>query len=203
MKKVYSSKAKTTVYALSPEQLKVFRDAGYQTSTPEQVIADAANTRLIPPDGARALAIFDFNTGVFSVRVKTSILGPGETSNFVGEVVAADMLRLMAEQADPDRQLAAVPHNVAAQPTGQVTGPANPAGAGPWTAPPMAQAGMLPVNVAPVAGQSADTGLGLDKMMTDMFRVALLNAFNKSIEKAAGDMQAPAAQVIAGPEVAE
>lgn len=41
MKKVYSKKVGGEVFALAPEQLEVFRNAGYQTPAPEEVIADA------------------------------------------------------------------------------------------------------------------------------------------------------------------
>lgn len=186
MKKVYSSKAGTTVYALTPEQLSVFQEAGYQTPTPEQVIADAANIQLIPPEGARALVVFNFKTGIFSVRVKTLLLAPGETSGFVGELIAADVLRQMAQQADPDRYkpvtqpaTAAAPVPFTSEPTGPAMGPENPAAA---------RAALF---TAPAADQSARAGI--ESAISDMFKTALLNAFNKSMEKAAGSVRPPAA----------
>lgn len=197
MKKVYSSKAGTTVYALTPEQLSVFQEAGYQTPTPEQVIADAANIQLTPPEGARALVVFNFKSGIFSVRVKTLLLAPGETSGFVGELIAADVLRQMAQQADPDRYKPVTQHTTAAapvpltsEPTGPAIGPENPAAA----------AGEA-LFTAPAADQSARAGI--ESAISDMFKTALLNAFNKSTEKAAGNVRTPTAQASAGPEVAE
>ena len=41
MKKVYSQKASTEVFALAPEQLVIFKSAGYETPTAEEAIADA------------------------------------------------------------------------------------------------------------------------------------------------------------------
>lgn len=41
MKKVYSKKLGAEAYALAPEQLEVFRQAGYYAPKPEEVIADA------------------------------------------------------------------------------------------------------------------------------------------------------------------
>ena len=46
MKKVYSKKVGGEVFALAPEQLEVFRNAGYQTPAPEEVIADAGAAML-------------------------------------------------------------------------------------------------------------------------------------------------------------
>ena len=41
MKKLYSKQLGSEVYALAPEQLKVFASSGYEVPTPETVIADA------------------------------------------------------------------------------------------------------------------------------------------------------------------
>lgn len=46
MKKVYSQKASTEVFALAPEQLAIFKSAGYETQTAEEAIADAGAVRL-------------------------------------------------------------------------------------------------------------------------------------------------------------
>ena len=55
MKKVYSKKVGGEVFALAPEQLEVFRNAGYQTPAPEEVIADAgAATAYVPKEMAEA-----------------------------------------------------------------------------------------------------------------------------------------------------
>ena len=40
MKKLYSKQLGSEVYALAPEQLKVFASSGYEVPTPEAVIAD-------------------------------------------------------------------------------------------------------------------------------------------------------------------
>ena len=45
MKRVYSKKMGGEVFALAPEQLDVFKQAGYKTPTPEEVIADAGEAR--------------------------------------------------------------------------------------------------------------------------------------------------------------
>lgn len=60
MKKVYSQKASTEVFALAPEQLAVFKSAGYETPTAEEAIADAGAVKLTPPEGKRAYVAFDF-----------------------------------------------------------------------------------------------------------------------------------------------
>ena len=70
MKKVYSKKLGGEVFALAPEQLEVFQNAGYQTPAPEEVIADAAAVKIEPPEGKRAYVVFDFKTGAFKVRTK-------------------------------------------------------------------------------------------------------------------------------------
>lgn len=38
MKKVYSQKASTEVFALAPEQLAIFKSAGYETQTAEEAM---------------------------------------------------------------------------------------------------------------------------------------------------------------------
>ena len=54
MKKLYSKQLGSEVYALAPEQLKVFASSGYEVPTPEAVIADAGAIRIVPPAGKRA-----------------------------------------------------------------------------------------------------------------------------------------------------
>ncbi len=104
MRKVYSTRAGAEVFALSPEQLEVFKKSGYKTSTPEEVIADAGAIVLEPPEGARAYVVFNFKTGVFAVRVRTCTLKDGkETGAIVGEIVQAGITKRLAETADPDR----------------------------------------------------------------------------------------------------
>ena len=48
MKKLYSKQLGSEVYALAPEQLKVFASSGYEVPTPEAVIADAGAIRIVP-----------------------------------------------------------------------------------------------------------------------------------------------------------
>lgn len=104
MRKVYSTRAGAEVFALSPEQLEVFKKSGYKTSTPEEVIADAGAIVLEPPEGARAYVVFNFKTGVFAVRVRTCTLKDGkETGAIIGEIVQAGITKRLAETADPDR----------------------------------------------------------------------------------------------------
>lgn len=104
MKKVYSKRAGAEVFALAPEQLEVFRKSGYETPAPEEVIADAGAATLTPPEGKRAYVVFNFKTGVFSVRVRTCTLENGKaTGELVGEIVQAGMVKRLAENADPDR----------------------------------------------------------------------------------------------------
>ena len=62
MKKLYSKQLGSEVYALAPEQLKVFASSGYEVPTPEAVIADAGAIRIVPPAGKRAYAVFKFTT---------------------------------------------------------------------------------------------------------------------------------------------
>ena len=103
MKKVYSKRIGTEVFALAPEQLDVFRKAGYQTPTPEEVIADAGAAFVTPPEDKRAYVVFNFQKGEFAVRVKGCTLKGEETPAFVGELVQAAVVKRLAEAADPDR----------------------------------------------------------------------------------------------------
>lgn len=104
MKKVYSKRAGGEVFALSPEQLNVFRQSGYKTPTPEEVIADAGAIVLEPPEDKRAYVVFNFKTGVFAVRVRTCTIKDGkEIGAIVGEIVQAGITKRLAENADPDR----------------------------------------------------------------------------------------------------
>ena len=109
MKKVYSQKASTEVFALAPEQLAVFKSAGYETPTAEEAIADAGAVKLTPPEGKRAYVAFDFKAGEFFVRVKTCTLRGSEYSNLIKELIEAALLRGQVVQADPDRPKAAAP----------------------------------------------------------------------------------------------
>ena len=74
MKKLYSKQLGSEVYALAPEQLKVFASSGYEVPTPEAVIADAGAIRIVPPAGKRAYAVFKFTTGAFVVRTSAETL---------------------------------------------------------------------------------------------------------------------------------
>lgn len=104
MKKAYSKRAGAEVFALDAAQLEVFKKSGYEVSKPEEVIADAGEVKLVPPEGKRAYVVFNFKTGVFSVRVRTCTLKNGkETGELVGEIVQAGILKRLAENADPDR----------------------------------------------------------------------------------------------------
>ena len=71
MKKVYSKKLGGEVFALAPEQLEVFRNAGYQTPAPEEVIADAGEATLTPPEDKRAYVVLNLKSGEFAVRVRS------------------------------------------------------------------------------------------------------------------------------------
>lgn len=103
MKKLYSKKLGGEAYALDAAQLDVFRKSGYSVPSPEEVIADAAGVHIEPPEGKRAYAVFDFKTGVFSVRARTATLTTREVGGFVGEVVQAAILCRFLEEADQDR----------------------------------------------------------------------------------------------------
>lgn len=120
MKKVYSQRAGTEVFALSSEQLEVFRKAGYETPTAAEAIADAGAVKLTPPAGVRAYVAFDFKKGEFFVRVRTCTVKGGEVGKFAGEVVQASITARMAENADPDRPKA--------QQTATAAGTASPLG---------------------------------------------------------------------------
>lgn len=109
MKKVYSQKASTEVFALAPEQLAVFKSAGYATPAAEEAIADAGAVKLTPPEGKRAYVAFDFKAGEFFVRVKTCTLRGSEYSNLIKELIEAALLRGQVVQADPDRPKATTP----------------------------------------------------------------------------------------------
>lgn len=109
MKKVYSKKVGGEVFALAPEQLEVFRNAGYQTPAPEEVIADAGAAMLTPPEDKRAYVVLNLKSGEFAVRVRSCTLKGNEFSAVVGEIVQAGVLKRLAEQADPDRPKPAAP----------------------------------------------------------------------------------------------
>ena len=109
MKKVYSQKASTEVFALAPEQLAIFKSARYETPTAEEAIADAGAVKLTPPEGKRAYVAFNFKAGEFFVRVKTCTLRGNEYSVLIKELVEAALLRGRVIQADPDRPKAAAP----------------------------------------------------------------------------------------------
>ena len=91
MKKVYSKKLGGEVFALAPEQLEVFRNAGYQTPTPEEVIADAGEATLTPPEDKRAYVVLNLKSGEFAVRVRSCTLKGSEYSAVVGEIVQAGL----------------------------------------------------------------------------------------------------------------
>ena len=83
MKKLYSKQLGSEVYALAPEQLKVFASSGYEVPTPEAVIADAGAIRIVPPAGKRAYAVFKFTTGAFVVRTSAETMTMQEVGTFV------------------------------------------------------------------------------------------------------------------------
>ena len=116
MKKVFSKKVGGEVFALAPEQLEVFRNAGYQTPAPEEVIADAGEATLAPPEDKRAYVVLNLKSGEFAVRVRSCTLKGSEYSAAVGEIVQAGLLKRLAEQADPDRPKPAAPPSGAASP---------------------------------------------------------------------------------------
>lgn len=118
MKKVYSKKAGAEVFALAPEQLEVFRQAGYKTPSPEEVIADAGAALLVPPEDKRAYVVLNLKTGEFVVRVRACTLKGKEASALVGEIVQAGMVKSLAEKADPDRPKPAAPTAPAAPAAG-------------------------------------------------------------------------------------
>lgn len=102
MKKLHSKKIGGEAFALDAAQLDLFKQNGYTVPSPEEVIADAA-VHIEPPEGKRAYVVFDFKTGVFSVRARTATLDAKQVGGFVGEVVQAALLCRFLEQADPDR----------------------------------------------------------------------------------------------------
>ncbi len=116
MKKVYSKKLGGEVFALAPEQLEVFRNAGYKTPTPEEVIADAGEAMLVPPEDKRAYVVLNLKSGEFAVRVRACTLKGNEASALVGEIVQAGIVKKFAEQADPDRPKPAAPAAGASSP---------------------------------------------------------------------------------------
>lgn len=107
MKKVYSSKLKAEVFALAPEQIKIFQQSGYKTPDAAEVIADAGAVLIEPPAGARAYAVYNCKSGAFSVRVRGCTIKGSETGAFVGEVVQASIIARLLENADPDKPRAA------------------------------------------------------------------------------------------------
>ena len=116
MKKVYSKKLGGEVFALAPEQLEVFRNAGYKTPTPEEVIADAGEAMLVPPEDKRAYVVLNLKSGEFAVRVRACTLKGNEASALVGEIVQAGIVKKFAEQADPGRPKPAAPAAGASSP---------------------------------------------------------------------------------------
>lgn len=102
MKKLYSKKIGGEAFALDAAQLDLFKQNGYTVPSPEEVIADAA-VHIEPPEGKRAYVVFDFKTGVFSVRARTATLDAKQVGGFVGEVVQAALLCRFLENADQDR----------------------------------------------------------------------------------------------------
>lgn len=65
MKKLYSKQLGSEVYALAPEQLKVFASSGYEVPTPEAVIADAGAIRIVPPGGKARVCGIQIHDGRF------------------------------------------------------------------------------------------------------------------------------------------
>lgn len=112
MKKLYSKRIGGEVFALDAAQLNVFAKNGYEVPTPEAVIADAGAIRIIPPAGKQAYAVFNFETGAFSVRICSQTLRKREIGAFIGEVVQAAAVCTAAEKADPDRVKADTEQNV-------------------------------------------------------------------------------------------
>ena len=102
MKKLYSKQLGSEVYALAPEQLKVFASSGYEVPTPEAVIADAGAIRIAPPAGKRAYAVFKFTTGAFVVRTSAETLTMQETGTcrYCGQVVNLDYEEETQAEAD-------------------------------------------------------------------------------------------------------
>lgn len=116
MKKVYSQRAGTEVFALAPEQLEAFKSYGYETPTAAEAIADAGAIKITPPEGKRAYVAFDFKKGEFFVRVRTCTLRGNEVGGLVGEIVQAAITKSMVERADPDRPKAEPAQKAGASP---------------------------------------------------------------------------------------
>ncbi len=109
MKRYYSKSLKDEAYVLAPEQLEVFKSAGYETPTPEECIADMGAAKIIPPEGARVYVAFLCRTGEFVVRVRSAVLHGNEAAEFIGEMTKAMMIKRLAEVKDPDRPKSAAP----------------------------------------------------------------------------------------------
>jgi len=109
MKRYYSKTLKDEAYVLAPEQLEVFKSAGYETPTPEECIADMGAAKIIPPEGARVYVAFLCRTGEFVVRVRSAVLHGDEPAKFIGEMTKAMMIKRLAEVKDPDRPKSAAP----------------------------------------------------------------------------------------------
>lgn len=107
MKKVYSSKLKAEVFALAPEQLKIFAQSGYKTPDAAEVIADAGAAIIEPPADKRAYVVFNFKSGAFSVRVRGCTVKSAAAGALVGEIVQAALTAKLLENADPDKPKAA------------------------------------------------------------------------------------------------
>lgn len=120
MKKVYSKKLGGEVFALAPEQLEVFRQAGYKTPTPEEVIADAGDAMVVPPENKRAYVVLNLKSGEFAVRVRACTLKGKESSALVGEIVQAGMVKSLVEKADPDRPKPEAPAEGAVAPLASI-----------------------------------------------------------------------------------
>ena len=120
MKKVYSKKIGGEVFALAPEQLEVFRQAGYKTPTPEEVIADAGDAMVVPPENKRAYVVLNLKSGEFAVRVRACTLKGKESSALVGEIVQAGMVKSLVEKADPDRPKPEAPAEGAVAPLASI-----------------------------------------------------------------------------------
>lgn len=118
MRKAYSKRAGAEVFALAPEQIDIFKGAGYDTPTAEEAIADAGAIKLIPPEGKRAYVVFDFAKGEFFLRVRTCTLKSSELAGFVSELVQAAITKRAVESADPDRPKAEPTSAATASPLG-------------------------------------------------------------------------------------
>lgn len=102
MKKVYSKRLGGEVFALAPQQLEIFRQAGYRTPTPEEVIADAGAATLIPPAGKKAYVAMNLRSGEFAIRVRGCTLKGNEPKALIADIVQAGIVMKLAVQADPD-----------------------------------------------------------------------------------------------------